>query len=246
MPTKQTGFFSDLKVILSLLALGVSFLSFIWMLANQWEQNKRWDSLNVAAVEFKEAKFKVYRELTKKEATSINWGYSPLIYNSPDNWEKYQIPYFLQIRNQVDASLIPNANPVFTINEVEEEIKRLQIKSPILIYRSFQLVFFFENQGKTDAIECNFDIYMKPDDQPWHRSFHSNTPVRIPPGKDINTSFEFALPLQSNMYKHIDFNIKLNFKDFHGNIHTRDLVTSWESDRNSWFYGKEPNYKLSP
>lgn len=62
MTTEPTdSFFSDPKVILSLLAIGISLISFIWTLANQWEQNRRWNSLNAAAVELKAVKFKVYR-----------------------------------------------------------------------------------------------------------------------------------------------------------------------------------------
>lgn len=244
MSTEQSGFFSDPKVILSLLAIFISLASLIWTLANQWEQNRRWDVLNIAAIELKEAKFHVYRELSKKEATSTNWGYSPLIYSSPDNWDKYHILYFLQLRNSTDASLIPNANPVFTINEVEEEIKRLQIKSPVVLYRSFRPIFFFDNHGRTDATECNIEIYMKPDDEPWHRSFASNTPVRIPPDKSINVSFEFAIPLQSKIYKRIDYKVHIDFKDLQGNPHTRDLIASWESEHNYWFYGKESNDKF--
>jgi len=246
MAIEQAGFFSDPKVILSLIALGISLISVIWTLANQFEQNRRWDSLNVAAVELKDVKFKVYRELTKKEAMTMNWGYSPLIYNSPDNWDKYQMIYFLQLRNAGDNSLIPTINPAFTVNEAEDEIKRLQIKSPVNIYRSFMPIFYYDNQGKTDATECTIEIYMKPDNDPWHKSFTSNTPVRIPPSKVINVAFEFAVPLHSTMYKHIDFKIKLNFKDLHGNVRTPNVIASWESDKNYWFFGKESKDKTAP
>ena len=246
MATEHAGFFSDPKVILSLIALGISFISFIWTLVNQFGQNSRWYSLNVAAVELKDVKFKVYRELTKKEAITMNWGYSPLIYNSLDNWDKYQMIYFLQLHNAGDNLLIPHANPSFTINEVEDEVKRLHVKSPVNIYRSFMPIFYFDNKGKKDATECTIEIHMKPDNNPWHKSFTSNTPVRIPPGKAINVVFEFAIPIQSTMYKRINFKIKLSFKDLHGNVHMRDIVASWESDKNYWFFGKDPNDKRHP
>jgi hypothetical protein len=246
MATEHAGFFSDPKVILSLIAIGISLISFIWTLANQFEQNRRWDSLNIAAVELKDVKFKVYRELTRKEAMTMNWGYSPLIYSSPDNWDKYQMIYFLRLRNAGDDSLISNANPAFTVNEVADEIKRLQIRSPVSIYRSFMPIFYFDNQGKTDATECTIEIHMKPDNNPWHKSFTSNTPVRIPPGKVVNVTFEFDIPMQSPMYKHIDFKIKLSFTDLHGNVHTRDVASSWESDKNYWFFGKDSNHKTAP
>lgn len=42
----ESNFFSDPKVIISILAIIISIFTLIWTLGNQAEQNRRWNKLN--------------------------------------------------------------------------------------------------------------------------------------------------------------------------------------------------------
>ena len=92
---ESSHFFSDPKVILSLFALLISSVSLIWTLANEWEQNRRWDNLNSANIAIKEVKMTKWKELTKDEAMKTHWGYGPSIYSSGETFDLFQIPYHL-------------------------------------------------------------------------------------------------------------------------------------------------------
>ncbi|MBF0475654.1 MAG: hypothetical protein HQK59_07420 [Deltaproteobacteria bacterium] len=236
MSTESPGFFSDPKVLLSLFALLTSILSLFWTLANQWEQTRRWDALNAGSVELKEAKFYTWRELTRDESVSTNWGYDPLIFGSSDGWNKFRLVYFLQPCDQATGAPISNANPVFTLPELEAELKRLRIQQQIEVYKAFRPTFIFDNMGKTEVIDCKIFVEMRLENV-WRHAFNSNIPIRIPAGTTVNISFDFAIPISQVLPKQIDFKIHIDFMDIHGKHHSREVVASWESTRDYWFYG---------
>ena len=236
MSTDSPGFFSDPKVLLSLLALFISISSLLWTLADQWEQNRRWDALNAGTVELKQARFYTWRELTHDEAFSTDWGYSPLIFGSSEVWNKFRLVYFLQPRDPATGSPVSGANPVFTIPELEAEVKRLGIQQSIIVYKAFRPTFIFENIGKTEVADCNISIAIRLDGG-WQPAFHSNAPLRIPAGQPVNVSFDFAIPITQVLPKQIDFRIHIDFVNIHEKHHSREVVASWESERDYWFYG---------
>lgn len=85
MATDNSGFFSDPKNAISLFALLISITSLIWTLASQWEQNRRWDAVNLGRVELTDVGFIIWREISKEEALSTNWGYKPTLYSAVQN-----------------------------------------------------------------------------------------------------------------------------------------------------------------
>jgi hypothetical protein len=231
---------SDPKVILSILALIVSIFSLIWTCTNQWEQNRRWDALNAGTVELREAKFFTWRELTKTEAFSIEWGYDPLILSSPEIYGRFRLLYCLQPRDPATGSPISKANPVFTLPELENELKRLDINQAVEVVRLFRPVFVFENIGKTEVTDWQVKIDLRLPNSNWQRAFESDTALRIPPTQNINVSFDFAIPLEQPIPDVLSFRISTVFKDIHGQqVLPETTIVSWESQRNYWFFGSE-------
>lgn len=238
MAQRHTGFFADPKVWIAIGALAVSVLSLVCTVVNQLGQNRRWDALNTATVEFKEGKFYVWREMTKEEGLATQWGYDdPLILGSPEAWNKFTLLYFLQLREPATGSVVPHSNPVFTVAEAQAEARRVGATLPVALFRAFRPVFIFENSGKTEATDCNIQVSIKLGDDAWKSAFTSNTPVRIPAAQSINVSFDFAVPLQAPIPDVIRFRIHVDFADIYGRKRARDLVAGWESKRNYWFYG---------
>jgi hypothetical protein len=231
-----TRFFSDPKVILSILALVVSISSFCWSLRNQFDQNRRWGALNAATVEFREGRFKTWREMSKEEAFSSNWGYDPLILELQEAWNKYRLVYFLQLRDHATGAVLPHSNPVFTVAEAQAEARRVGVNSGVALFRAFRPVFVFENGGKIEALDCSIQISINFGENVWKPAFTSNAPVRIPAAGKFNVSFDFALPFEIPVPAIIRFRIHGEFSDIHGRRPPRDLVVGWESQRDYWFY----------
>ncbi len=80
MSVNTQSFFSDPKVAISLFALIISIISLIWTFSSQWEQNRRWDALNLGKVELTDG-FIMWKEITREEAISMKWGYEPYCVN---------------------------------------------------------------------------------------------------------------------------------------------------------------------
>lgn len=85
MSDNTQSFFSDPKVAISLLALVVSIVSLIWTLANQWNQNKKWDALNLAKIEVSDQGFVIWKELSEEQIRLMKWGYEPTIFQHNEN-----------------------------------------------------------------------------------------------------------------------------------------------------------------
>lgn len=99
---ENPSFFSDPKVIISILALVISVASLIWTLANQWGQNRRWEKLNNANPELKEVRLINWKEITAEEVHSTEWGYKPDIYAKGEATNNYTLPYHLIARDSAN------------------------------------------------------------------------------------------------------------------------------------------------
>ncbi len=235
---ETTKFFTDPKVIISLFALLISVVGFIWTLANQWEQNRRWDKLNAANVTIKDVKFIRFKELSKAEAINTQWGYDPTIY-STERLNIYQLPYFLTARNAKTSKLIKGFNQVFTIDEVEQEIKRIGYTEKIFLSKAFKPLFIFENLGKTDAYDLSIKIEIKWSENEWENIFNSNAKITLATGQSSNVSFGFEIPVESKLPPVINYKITLTYRDVNNNFIEKEIKAKWTSNDNYWSYGEE-------
>ncbi len=235
----SSSFFSDPKVILALFALLVSGLSFIWTLSNQWEQNRRWDSLNRANVVVKEVKMIKWKEVTNEEAQKMNWGYDPLIYSSGETFDLFQIPYHLVARNITSKEKIKNVNPVFTLQEMEIELARVGYKGKINLTRLFRPRFILENTGKTDANDLDIEIFAKPENGEWHSAFKSNTLVKLVGSQTSTVYFDIEFPIERQLPTALNFKVELAYKDVHSNLIKTETKAKWTSNDNYWSYGEQ-------
>ncbi len=235
----SSNFFSDPKVILSLFALLISILGFVWTLANQWEQNRRWDSLNAANIVVKEVKMIKWKELTKDEAMKTNWGYDPSIYSSGETFNYFQIPYHLVASDLTTKERVAGVNPAFTLQEVEEELKRMGYKSKVIITRLFRPRFILENTGKTDANDLSIEIYAKLPNEDWRSAFKSNTLIKLAGSQTSTVTFDIELPIEGQLPSALNFKVELSFKDIHNNVIKRETKAKWTTSDNFWSYGEQ-------
>ena len=235
---ETSNFFSDPKVIIALFALVISIIGFIWTLANQWEQNRRWDKLNAANVTIKEVKLARFKELNKEEAMNTQWGYEPLIY-STEILNVFQLPYYLVARDSKTGELLNGFNQVFTINEVEKELKRISFTDKINLTKFFRPLFILENLGKTDANDLSIKIEIKWLDNDWRNAFTSNAEITLAAGQASNVSFGFEIPIEGKLPPVINFKIKLAYNDVNSNKIEKEIKAKWTSNDNYWSYGEE-------
>ena len=240
----ELSFFSDPKVILSLLAIIVSIVSLIWTLSNQWEQNRRWEEVNNANVEVKEMGFVRWKQMPKEEALSTDWGYNPVIYDNGDGAQTF-LPYRLIARDQ-NGKQIDNINPVFTVNDLNKEINRL-IKigdlpanfSNASIHKLFRTRFVIENLGKTTAKNVEASVFSKFSSQDWTNTNLQSPKLTLSAGQQSTISINLELPLNVDLPSDISFKILLKFQDVNNNSKQKEVIGKWDTYNNLWSYGSD-------
>lgn len=241
---ESTGFFSDPKVIISILALLVSISALVWTLANQWEQNRRWEKLNAPNPEIKEIKMTSYKEVSKEEAMHTIWGYDPLIYAKGEATNIFFLPYYLSIHDSATNEKLSRANPVFTIEEVKVELKRIGQTNKVNIYKLFRPKFIFENMGKTSAKNVSIKVDAKFPNQEWQPAFTSNSTMALSGGQSSSIYFDFELPLKVEHPKQLNFRISIRWLDTNSKLVDKIIYAKWTSNDNFWSYdnGEEKVY----
>ncbi len=231
-------FFSDPKVIISLLALLISIISFLWTLANQWEQNRRWNAINSANIILKEIMFSKWKEFSKEEAMATKWGYEPSIYGGGVQ-NKYYLPYSLVVRNTLNNEKIANVNPVYSIEEAQNELKRVGFKGDVFLTRVFRPKFVFENIGKSDAYDISIKIDSKQPDTEWINLFSSNSSITLSSSQVSTVFFDFEIPLNNPVPPILYLSIKLIYADVNDSKIEKEIKAKWTSDLDFWSYGEE-------
>lgn len=232
--SSESSFFSDPKVIISIFALLISTVTLIWTLGNQSEQNRRWDKLNVANVILKEVKMTPCKKMTRAEVESTNWGYNALLYGS-DYENQYTLPYKLVVRD-LKHNLIPNVNPVYTINDLQKELVRIGYRGEANVAMVFKPIFVFDNKGRTDAKNLKIVIDSKFDSVEWREAYSSNAKLDLSIEQGIHISFEMEYPANIKIPDEILFKIKLAYDDIHGKPIKKEILTKWLSYVNDWSY----------
>lgn len=233
------NFFSDPKVIISLLALIVSIVALIWTLANQSEQNRRWEKLNDPNPVIKEINMTSFKEITKEDALKTKWGYEPHIYAKGEATNLFSLPYFLSLHDLTTNERLTKVNPIFTIDEIEPELKRIGYTKEVTAYRYFKPKFTIENMGKTSTENLSIKVDAKLPGQEWLSAFTSNSKISLSSGQVSTFFIELELPLNIELPKHINFRINLNWKDIHSKSVSRLIDAKWTTNDNFWSYGND-------
>ena len=231
----KSGFFSDPKVLISILAIIISILSLLWTLANQFEQNRRWDKLNVANVVLKRAILKRYKIISKEYGLKTNWGYQPYIYGS-DVDDQYIIPYKLIAVDKISDKPITTINACYTTEEIKQELIRINYKGDYLIFRHFEPKFEFENKGKTNAKILDFTVDIKYNEIDWQRALNLNNKIELSLDQISTIELEMNYPINLSIPDEILFKIKYSYLDIHDNKIEKEIIIKWLSKTNAWAY----------
>ena len=236
MDPEAHSFFSDPKTVLAIFALVVSIGTFLWSLANQSEQNRRWDVINSASVELSRQRFQPFRQIPRSEFTTTDWGYLTTLYGSEDSADRLEMINCLRARDAVTGQLIPNFSPVFTINEVSAESHRVGFKGEINIRKLYRPTFYLKNNGKTIATHCIISVDLRQPSGEWRVIYPPSQPQQIHPGQEVNAMIEWELPLQETLPEKLPFRVNVSYQDVNGRSHKRETYITWTSALNYWVY----------
>lgn len=230
------SFFGDPKVLISLLALLIAGVSLIWTFANQWEQNRKWDKLNEGNPAIFEIRLQNWKEFTKEEAMTIQWGYDPLLFEKGEASERYLTINCLVMRDANTNQKIPNTNPVYTLPEAEQELRRVGYSGNANLYRLFKPRFAIENMGKTEVRDLSIFIDAKLTNKEWNRVFTSNANINLTASQRSTITFPIEYPLAIILPEQISYKIHFCYMDYKNRNNEKIIGAKWTSSDNSWSY----------
>lgn len=233
--SNNTNFFSDPKIVISIIAIIISLISLIWTLSNQYEQNRRWDKLNAANIVIERAILKRYKSITKEKAMQTNWGYDPNIYGS-DFDDQYIIPYKLIAIDKTNEQQITKINSCYTLDEIKNELIRINYKGDIYVLKHFEPKFEIINKGKTVAQINYLKVEAKVDGNNWQEAFSSKNTIELTNDQISTIEIEMNYPISNTIPDIIQFRISIVYIDIHGNKIDKEINTKWISKNNSWAY----------
>lgn len=230
---------TDPEVIISLFAFLIALASFIFTLLNQKAQNRRWDKLNEGFPEISEIRFINWLEITKEQAFNTQWGYDPHIYATGEASNIFVLPYYLKLRKTDNNEDIQRSNPVFTIEEVRNELKRIDYRGKFSIYKLFRPKFEVENAGKTEINLKSINIDAKhANSDEWRRAFTSNTEITLAGNQKTTVHFDWEVPLNSTLPDQITYKIYFKYVNHNGKTIEKTVGVKWTSKDNYWSYEK--------
>ncbi len=106
--------------------------------------------------------------------------------------------------------------------------------------RLFRPRFVLENVGKTAVSDLTINVQMRLPPGGWQQAFASHTAISLAGSQSANFSFDFSLPLETELPDQINFQLGLRFHDVHGKTVNKQVIASWNTNDNSWFYGINP------
>lgn len=236
--------FTEPSVVISLFALFIAVATFVWTIFTNAEQNRRWDALNVGRVELKDVGFIMWKEMSKEEATSTDWGYKPTIFSHAENrlhTGRYRIPYELVLVDPKSKKRIPGSHGFFTISEARKEMDRLNLEKDFKpeIHKRFQIQIDFQNQGATLVSEMKTGVKMKEwEKETWIEVFKSRQAVSLAPSATCNIVIDFSVPLPKEFPKIVNYEVDIAYKDVHSEHQNRKIKMTYDSGMNYWAYGR--------
>lgn len=237
MDSNTQGFWSDPKVLFALLALLISIISLIWTLANQHEQNRRWDAMNAGTIELGTCKFTTTRVLTAAEYKNYVSDYFVRAYGLPSAPGSVQFIHNIRLRDKKTNDVVADIDPTYNLAGIDPELKKMGYKDSVIALKHYEFQFQFKNTGKTEVKNLVISVQRQTPDGIWEAGIQPQTPTRVPAGEDqLYVRGEIEQKPLDRLPAKLHFRISWTFDDVSGNHQSRTVAMTWNDENNGWAY----------
>lgn len=234
-PQDSIVFWKDPKTWIAILAMIGTLGNFFWSLRYQSTQNSRWEALNAPNPKIKDAHLEPYGAFALDEIKHKKWGYEQKFYAKPGSLSEV-IMYHILIAKDSAGQIIENINPVFTIPDIINELKRIKYKGPVSILKKYNPMFTFENMGKMEAKNLLISIEARVPGEDWVNVSPVKTRFNMAAGQLNSTSFYLEIPVKHEIPKKIECRITFEFQGVEDKNLKKVVETKWESSNNLWSF----------
>ena len=200
------------------------------------KQNRRWENLNEANLVLSDVFLKPWKSIARDDALKMNWGYDPWLYGVDDDFDKLVLPYYLIIRDGESGNKVEGTNPVFSMEDVLGELKRVGYKGSPEIGWQFRPVFHFENTGKMEAKNVRLRIEARIGEGDWVQAFQSQDHLDLPAGKQTTVYFEIGYTPKDKSNFEMLSRITQSYETARARRIERKIDVRWSSKGNFWSY----------
>jgi hypothetical protein len=218
------------------LALGAG--SFIFTLYSNNLQNAKWAMLNQPRFELMPPFLVAFEELDFHTASSRHWGYKPLLFTvmmtGADALDtgRYRLYCDLKLFTSPDGIPISGTKTMHTVEDAEDEIKRLNLHGKIVVLKHIQTHFNFRNAGTLPATNVSVRIVHLLEPTRPQEVFSSKQPVKeIGAGETFNSVADWYMPLNVSLPDELPFRVSI---DFNGGQAPWTRLLRYEATRNYW------------
>ena len=241
MNQMANSFFSDPKVWVAILAVIISIINFIALSWFRWDQNRRWDEINIARVELSDVYFIAWEEMYKQTAISKSWGYKPSLFSVVKDHvhtDRFRLLEELVLWDNKLNKKIEGSNGFHTVSEAPQEAKRLGLTSSLIIMKHMQMQIDFKNIGSTVAKNVQISVDLLDDGSGnSQRIYQSTSKFDLYSNSSINVNMDIWLPINGSLPKRTTFNVNLSYLSCMGKEENRSIPIEYDSEKNYWVYG---------
>jgi len=180
-----------------------------------------------------------WKKISKDEAVNTNWGYDLLVFGAGELDDMYILPYRLIVRDVISNNIITAINSCYTIEEIQKELKRIDFKGNVHVFKTFTVKFELENRGKTDANDIEVKVMFKHDKIEWQEAFKSNAKIDLSAEQISTVLFEFDFPLEIKLPNEMFYKILIDYKNIHDKMSKKEINAKWSSNDNYWSYSNK-------
>ena len=240
---KRGKYNMDPQVMIAVLALIISIVTFCYTTMNQKAQNDRWEELNAGKVDFVESKVIMWGEFAQEEVLAEEWGHKPVLYSVIENelhTNRYRIPYGLVLYDSLKKTIIPDTGFGYSSREMETKIKTYNLDADsVEIRKDFQCKFVFLNSGNTPADNVRIKISCDTKPESYEVVLHETSDsIKMFPGKRVMVQTNFFIPLQESVPGRLYYKIEVTYDNFLKRGMASEWFCVYYSSDGTWKFGR--------
>ncbi|MGN6604520.1 MAG: hypothetical protein ACTHK8_18825 [Ginsengibacter sp.] len=208
------------------ISISLSLAALIYTCHTNTDQNRKWDQLNLGKITIGSIKFENFREVTKVQFDTINWGYRVETVTGPDSRVLVDGKFYLQnclIAYNPKTEVIYGTGSSTTLWELMHELKRLNIKDTagLIIEKRYYLVIQMYNAGSTVCHVTNQTISSKDSSAPFgfKATSISDQPIDLEGNQFTHTIVPIYTYLNDVLPDTMDLTLSFRYKDVNNNKH---------------------------
>ena len=213
--------------IISICALILSLLSFLYTYVKDREQNRRWDSVNLARIVIRDLQFTSWRNVQRKDILNIDWGYNdPLGFVTSDgsgnlNTDILQIPIqVVAVHSQ--EGMLEGINAI-TVSELKQSLT-ITRRNPAdySVEKLLRIIYAIENVGSTRASAVLLSVKIHEANLKFP-AITKGVSQPLEPGEKSWSLTNFRIPLDEALPKELYLSIAVQFTDIHDHTHEQNF-----------------------